>query len=149
MRKSILFFCIVVLAVCLWLVLHGRPGQSKTETPQAQIPVPTLSQPPQGQPIAPTPAQTTPTSNAILNAVFRNSAVASNEIQQRALQKWQAPIDFYGKVIDENSNAVIGANITFKWTETPTEDGNRTFAAQSDNDGLFSLRDAHGPARRI
>jgi hypothetical protein len=51
--------------------------------------------------------------------------------------------------VDENSNAVAGADITFGWSEFPTEEGARRAATKSDADGFFSLHDKRGPALDI
>jgi hypothetical protein len=61
------------------------------------------------------------------------------------LALWQAPIEFYGKVVDENNNAVAGAKVDFHWVEIPAEDGNRTTNTESDTEGLFSLHGQLGP----
>jgi hypothetical protein len=65
------------------------------------------------------------------------------------LALWQAPIEFYGKVVDENSNAVAGAKIGFHWVEIPTEEGNRTTTTESDAAGLFSLHGQRGPSLTV
>jgi hypothetical protein len=65
------------------------------------------------------------------------------------LALWQAPIEFYGKVVDNNSNAVAGATVDFFWVEVPDETGNRTSTIESDGEGLFSLRSAHGPSLSV
>jgi hypothetical protein len=70
----------------------------------------------------------------------------SNDLQQRILADWQRKIDFYGKVVDENSNPIAGANVGFGWSETPTEEGERRTNTLSDREGLFSLRDQRGPS---
>jgi hypothetical protein len=72
--------------------------------------------------------------------------VTPEELQQRILAEWQRPIDFYGKVIDENSNTVAGATIGFQWVETPSQEGTRTTNTSSDTQGLFFLHDKHGPS---
>jgi hypothetical protein len=69
---------------------------------------------------------------------------ASNEAAA-ILAAWQTPIEFYGKVIDEKSNAVAGVQVNFNWVETPTESGNRQTNTESDAEGLFSLQGQRGP----
>lgn len=71
---------------------------------------------------------------------------ASNDLQQRILAAWQHQIDFYGKVVDQNSNPVTGAQITFHWMETPDNAGSRSSNTLSDSQGLFSLHGAKGPS---
>jgi len=73
----------------------------------------------------------------------------SISINPQLLADWQAPIDFYGKVIDENSNAVASANIHFRWFEIPAKEGERTLDTQSDPQGLFSLQAKRGPSLTV
>ena len=73
----------------------------------------------------------------------------TNPVAAMRLALWQAPIEFYGKVVDENSNPVVGAKVTFSWIETPEETGTRSSAAESDAEGLFSLHGARGPSLRV
>jgi hypothetical protein len=65
------------------------------------------------------------------------------------LALWQTPIEFYGKVIDENTNPVAGVNIHFNWSELPEKGGERDSDTQSDSDGLFSLHGKHGRALTV
>ena len=150
MRPKILIFCGLVLAVCVWFLLRRAPEPPKTEAPEVQAPLtnqPLASQPAPPAKVAPAqnpaPSQPPP---AVAAAVQRGSPEGLNEIQQRILADWQRPIEFYGKVVDENTNPVAGAKISFQWVETPKEEGTRHSDAQSDAEGLFSLHDAHGPS---
>lgn len=68
----------------------------------------------------------------------------SNDVWETALTHWQAPIEFYGITVDENSNAVSGVSIHFRWIETPAEDGERMGNTLSDSNGLFSLHGKRG-----
>jgi len=92
------------------------------------------------------PVQISPT-----NELFPKipSLEQSNAAYQKIIANWQAPIEFYGKVIDENSNAVVGANVSFYWFEQPTENGNKSFTTQSDAEGLFLLKGARGPTLAV
>ena len=69
--------------------------------------------------------------------------------EQRVLAHWQRPIDFYGKVVDENTNPVAGASISFAWSETPTEEGEQRTNTQTDAEGLFSLQGKYGPSLEV
>jgi len=62
---------------------------------------------------------------------------------EHSYDEWRTPIDFYGRVIDENNNAVAGANVHFSWTDlSPTGSSERT--TTSDGNGAFSLRNTTG-----
>jgi hypothetical protein len=103
-----------------------------------------------------------PTANSASNAIAPTAAVASNippamEISGGAtstetaqiLAAWQTPIEFYGKVVDEHSNAVSGVKVDFHWVETPSERGNRTTNTETDAQGLFSLHGQRGPSLSV
>jgi hypothetical protein len=51
--------------------------------------------------------------------------------------------------VDENSNAVVGAQVSFHWMEIPANDGSRSSNVESGSDGLFSLRGAVGPSLTV
>jgi hypothetical protein len=57
---------------------------------------------------------------------------------------WQGVIEFYGMVVDENSDPVPAAHVAFHWVEVPDEAGNRTATAESDSSGLFTLKGQRG-----
>ncbi len=56
----------------------------------------------------------------------------------------QGPIEFYGKVVDENSNVVAGAGVAFQWTDLLARGYEASAATQSDSGGLFSLQGKQG-----
>jgi len=76
-------------------------------------------------------------------------AGSTNPVNPQILAAWQTPIEFYGKAVDENSNALAGAKVTFQWTEIPAEDGNRSTTTESDAEGLFSLQSQRGPSLEV
>jgi hypothetical protein len=59
--------------------------------------------------------------------------------------EWQKPIDFYGKVIDQNSNSVVGASVRFRWADMTENVVSNASTTESDAGGLFSL---HGKLGR-
>ncbi len=143
MRKSILIICGLVLAVCLWLLLHRR----------AELPISTANSPTdklamvtnQSPATVPKPAMLAPASTAPAAITSHESVTnARNAVLPTVKELLQKPIDFYGKVIDENSNAVVGASISFRWDDLTAEDWTRTSTTGSDSEGLFSLRDKRG-----
>jgi hypothetical protein len=152
MRKRLLIVCDIVLVLCVWLLLRRAPEQPpKTESPEVQAPLtnqPLASQPaqPANVAVAAQNTATKPPSDFAADAVHRGSPEGIKEMQQRALADWQRPIEFYGKVVDENTNPVAGASVTFGWSESPTEEAARKATTTSDANGLFSLHGEHGPA---
>jgi hypothetical protein len=59
------------------------------------------------------------------------------------LQNVHPPIKFYGKVVDQDGEPVVGASIEFLWTHVHPEEDFRTNAI-SDAAGLFSLANVSG-----
>src|SRR5262249_33218819 len=56
---------------------------------------------------------------------------------------WKQPINFYGKVVDENDVPVPDVSVNFTWNDlSPT--GTSHASATSDENGLFSLTGQHG-----
>ena len=145
MRKQIWTTCIIVLAVCLWLLLHQTAPiiSSSTEARTSLTNKQAASQ----QSIPPKNMTESQTANIPPSAEthHRPTLAEITNLQQRILEDWQAPIEFFGKVVDENTNPVAGASVTFKWVETPSEEGNRASETHSDSEGLFSLQKAKGP----
>jgi len=52
--------------------------------------------------------------------------------------EWRAPINFYGRVIDQDNKAISGAPIDFSWNDTSAKGTSRD-SAISDGDGRFEL----------
>jgi hypothetical protein len=143
MRKSILVVCVLVLAVCLWLLLHRRTeAPSSIASPEAAVAATN-----QNSAVAPRMVTTTPIPNSQATGAVAPNAPATNErngILPTVKELLQTPIDFYGKVIDENSNPVSGVNIGFRWDDLTADDATRTTTATSDAEGLFSLHGKRG-----
>jgi hypothetical protein len=79
-------------------------------------------------------------------AVAPNTSAASAPaaILPTVAELWQKPINFYGKVVDENTNPVAGVSINFRWTDLKALNQEGTSSTESDANGLFSLRGKHG-----
>lgn len=59
----------------------------------------------------------------------------------RANDEWRAPIDFFGKVVDEKGQPVPEASVEFSWNNLQ---GTTQRTARSGADGLFSLNGEQG-----
>jgi hypothetical protein len=87
----------------------------------------------------------------LLNAQVDVGSLSRSEVEaevkrrdaQDSKWEWKMPIQFYGKVIDDNSEPVPGARVHFQWTDLS---GNGTSDADTitDQQGLFHLNDAQG-----
>jgi hypothetical protein len=147
MRKSIWITCVVVLAVCLLLLFKTTHHQNTASPEQSEAVTNQPSQPlEQPKAVENQQASNTSRTTAVPPVVVAQAVVPgeSNAVNPQLLTDWQAPIEFYGKVIDENSNPVSSVNIHFRWMELPAKDGARTSDAQSDTEGLFSLHGKRG-----
>jgi hypothetical protein len=57
---------------------------------------------------------------------------------------WKVSLNFYGNVVDENDQPVVGATAKFGWTTIGTIGNYSKAEALSDEMGLFSLTGQHG-----
>jgi hypothetical protein len=152
MRRRIYILGAVVLGLCVLLVLF-RPA--KKEPPDAS----TAQEVATDQLLPLARAKTLEKSKASKQQKNANAPVASNvpprrsatEISNTLYQQmqadWRKPIEFYGIVVDENSNAVAGAGIRFRWADE-TENVNVS-TAQTDSEGLFSLHGRFGRSLHV
>ena len=148
MRIRVWLLCIAALALCLLLLLFSRSNR-KERAPHMLASV-TNQEPAQQQPTSVDADRPPITPQAAIPSAAKPPTAAtpktwdSNTVWQTTLAHWQAPIDFYGRVVDEHGNPVPSASIHFRWIETPAEDGERTADTQSDPEGLFSLQGKQG-----
>jgi hypothetical protein len=153
MRKQIWIPCLIVLTICLLLVFLKTKRQSEMVAPVA---APQLT----NQPIQVQKAKAVEQHQATNFSQIVSALVPNPSLQAQALAKtnpiaglrlglWQSPIEFYGMVVDESNNPVVGAHISFHWMETPSDNGSRSLNAESDVNGLFSLRNAAGPSLTV
>lgn len=143
----LILLVIATIAVWLWLRHENSIQQSVTrsatvETNQPETLAKTVAQ-------RSTPEVTSTQTNAPNPPTQNEAAVVESSIKsmqteiKRGYQEWRTPIEFYGKVVDENTNAVSNAIVHFVWTDlSPT--GNSEKNTISDQDGLFSLSNTTG-----
>lgn len=143
MKIRVLLFCITVLAICVWLLLH-RPMQQERTIPRDHA-----SQTNQQTPSHASQPLSLQKQGIASNSVNTNGAFTKNPpwptaqaFSKQALAAWHTPIAFYGKVIDQNSNPIEGASVQFQWSGQP--DKMSKAATASDAKGLFSLEGKEG-----
>lgn len=150
MRPRVLIACGIVLALCLWLVSHlpRKGGHTPADVPEVAV---SSTAAPANQPLAnqSAPVEAYQSSNVAPAITVATVTSATNAHYQKMLALWQTPIDFYGRVIDQDSNPITGASIRFVWSETPTQEDGETASAMSDENGLFSLEGKHGPSLEV
>lgn len=64
-------------------------------------------------------------------------------VSQNLSNEWRTPIQFYGKVVDENTNPVAGAQIDFSCNDI-SETGTSNYKSTSDERGMFSIQEISG-----
>jgi len=150
MRKRVWITGVILVAVCSALLLWRRAPEPQikeshegggvvAETNQSEVVSQVKAAAAPQNPAAPMPR-----SFPVAPPVFQTTGDKSNALYQQLLADWQAPIEFYGKVVDESRNAVTGASVRFSWTDMTAEDGASTWATNSDTAGLFSLQGKRG-----
>ena len=65
------------------------------------------------------------------------------EERQNGLNEWRTPIEFYGKVVDENNRSVSEVQIDFSCNDISAT-GTSSYQTKSDENGLFSLSNVKG-----
>ncbi|TAL03175.1 MAG: hypothetical protein EPO07_06570 [Verrucomicrobia bacterium] len=159
MRKGIWITGIAILALCIALVffLQKRAGvpnpvAADQRESAASRAMENSSTNPLRESQAAIPVDNQRTSNAMRVLALPptvsplvKALATTNPVAAKRLALWQTPIEFYGKVVDEHTNSIAGATISFNWVEFPAEDGNRHTNIFSDAEGGFSLRSERGP----
>jgi hypothetical protein len=71
------------------------------------------------------------------------NAFPQTQANEPGKEEWRTPIEFYGKVEDENSNAISGADINFECNDL-SESGTSPYHTMSDANGFFSITGIQG-----
>ncbi len=146
MRKRIWIPLVIVLAAGLLLLVKARQHHRSVETQPTEALANRPSQAERPQIVehhqatnVPNILVLPPSASPLAQAVAKTNPIAA-----QLLAAWQGEIEFYGKVVDENSNAITGAQVSFHWVEMPDATGNKTANTQSDAEGLFALHNQRG-----
>ena len=144
MKKQYLAIAFVLLmGLVFWALRRKEPESSTPPTPveaqNTQPPEPTSSGVRPPSPSAPRPPVH---SNAghIVEGVLIPPEVTRyvQNVLADPQYDWKQPINFYGKVVDENNRPVGSASVDFKWTDLSTN-GTSEYHTTSDLAGLFSM----------
>ena len=125
MRPKILLICGIVLAFCIWLLLYQAGKQQKVLANKSdEVATNQLNQlrQPQQPDVTTESFSNSNIKSSVSQAVPNTNHAATEEQRKQFIANWQAPIDFYGQVVDENTNPVEGANVQFEWDESPMVD---------------------------
>ena len=127
---------LVIVAIWLWPSSH-LPASSAVAQ-QVPSPNPTPQSSASGQP-TPTPAAS-PSEEVLRQS---NAEGATQEEGKSFLAAFHTPINFWGKVVDENGRPVPNAKVQLGTADRPWETGSR-IEQVTDSSGLFSLVGAQG-----
>jgi len=136
--------------------------EAKQQAQSSQSRRSATAQPQQGQ--SPRKQYGPPMSDAELEAYGRKAigaqAARNAEIERNWKSQLSAPINFFGKVLDENEQPVAATTVDFIWNDLPSEEETANFTGgsftpfaymhssksqtTSDTQGLFSLVDKKG-----
>jgi carboxypeptidase family protein len=134
---------VVMFGIVLWL-LHSSPP-SVPQIPPTPSPVtqaePTIT--PSSYPSA-TPSLLV--DNLTGETMTREAALKSYVARFSTDPTWEGkvPLNFYGKVVDQNNQPVAGANVHLQWNTIGVPGGTAYADTSSDTNGLFSLTGQHG-----
>jgi hypothetical protein len=145
MNRKVVFILVVAIATIISLLWwhKRRPPPSDqlvsvTNSPTARSTFlgRTTSVPSQNQ----TPSQ--PTSSAKTTGTITVEDYVKRSIEDPQYD-WKQPVNFYGRVVDENNTPVADAGVHFEWNDI-SEKGTSDADTVSDANGFFSLKDRRG-----
>lgn len=150
MKKYRFQIALLVLALLVILFLRGWPRKiapSPTDseansiaTNKAQIEA-SASSPPGSE-------QRVQKSATIAKVPAANDSTVSEAVKEYVRKSmadpgydWKQPIDFYGKVVDENNVPVASANVDYTWSTILSETGTSTRHSTADAAGMFFIHE--------
>lgn len=143
MRRPILIAIVVLTVIGLMIWFLWRPAQKTVATEPR-----TFSKSAGTVNNSPTsvPAVSSEYPQLSLKAMSRAEAtkIYVQRLQSDPQADWKIPINFYGKVIDENNQPVVEASVKYRWTTIGVNGGSAEAQTLSDGSGLFSLTKQHG-----
>lgn len=147
MKKPKIFWIAAVVAVLVLAVLlfHKPPVKPSLQPKVASAVQPSNSEvhvTPSNSPINKSPVATAASNLSDLETKYRQGLISKGEVIFEAQKRqYLQPQNFYGKVIDQNGDPVVGVEITAgnEGLDTTGRVWPQTFRAQSDLDGLFEI----------
>lgn len=143
-RNLILFLCLIIIALLVWRAWPPRSNEQRSETLEPISAEKKQATPKPKQTLSDTRQNKFPSRPANLDPSVTE---ADWEYYQKnkadPLYDWKQPINFYGRVVDENEQAVEGASADFKWTDL-SSNGNSEYHTVSDASGLFFMLNQKG-----
>ena len=141
MKKRKVFFyglLVIAAAVAIWYGIRRptvRPGSVEAK--------PASVQPQNSHAAVPSADISNPTPESNPAAWIEKRRKQMDEDRQKGLNEWRTAIEFYGRVVDEKTNPVEGAQIDFDCNDLSPK-GTSFYHTQSAANGLFSIKDISG-----
>jgi len=139
-KKAVWLIIIVLCLGSVWLLRPRKETPSADSTSEASS-VPAVAEQSSNGINSPDNFSEQSTSVTEQKDFFTLREAEMKQTSEEVNNQWRAPIDFYGKVVDQNGNPVFGANIAFGLNNL---DGQSTIETISDELGLFSLTGRQG-----
>ncbi len=145
-KREIILFGIIILVI---LGLLGAWLWRPTPKPVASAPSPPPTRPaltPSSPTFTPPPPLPDPGGPLSIKTMSREEATKLyvQRVNADHQYDWKVPLNFYGKVVDENNQPVAGATAHLQWNTIGIAGGTAEEQATSDGNGLFSLTGQHG-----
>jgi hypothetical protein len=142
-RYIILILGVVLIASLIWLQRRHhpalvQPGRQTTEA--VPLSSPKLSNPPS--------ANIVTNSNQDFSERIAEKEKRRKALEEKSLNEWRTPIQFYGLVKDESNSIVFGAQVDFECNDL-SQEGTSLYHTESDANGLFSIKDITGKLLRV
>ena len=135
---------LVIIAVIIWWCCRPSPKNGSTERPSVpstaqQVAVPKSNPGASVSQNQPAPTNQTPERQMTKEerAEKRQSAV------EHSYDEWRTPIEFYGMVMDDSNNVIVGAQVDFLCNDL-SPSGTSSYHTQSDINGGFSIKGITG-----
>ena len=129
---------LVIAAIWPWSRPQVRSSSPTVQQVQFQTPTPQSTETQQTTPLLPTrPSQ------GIVTQSTGEGQHAKQERERSFLNAFDTPINFWGRVVDENGNPVPNAMVKLGTADRPWETGSR-FQRTTDANGVFSVAGAQG-----
>jgi hypothetical protein len=147
MKTRLIILGLFLAALFFWWLLHNSYREQSAILPPAietnQSTPPTTIRQIQTSALTAVATSPAPMPESNFTALAEQRRKQMDEALEKAQEQWRTPIEFYGKVVDQDTNPVAGAHIDFDCNDTsPT--GTSFYNAESDESGLFAIRDIKG-----
>lgn len=147
MKTRLIILGLLLAALLFWWLIHNSYREQSAILPPVietnQPPPPTPVRQVQSRAVTAVATSSAPTPESDFTAWNEKRLKQMAEGLKKAQDEWRTPIEFYGKVVDQDTNPVVSAYIDFDCNDTSAT-GTSFYHTQSDASGLFSIKDIQG-----